>query len=136
MKQTYKGVVYPWECDFFDHMNTQFYVAKFDAAAHQFFGEMGMDRMFLETEKKGMVAVDQRIQYSKELVSGDLVFIESTLQEVRDKAIRFKHRLINQMNGEVAAEAEYISVFIDLKTRRAIEIPKWLKKKLNGMIEA
>ncbi len=30
--ETYRGVVYPWQMDQMDHMNVQFYTARFDQA--------------------------------------------------------------------------------------------------------
>jgi acyl-CoA thioester hydrolase len=32
---TYRGTVYPWQCDHMGHMNVMWYVAKFDEASWQ-----------------------------------------------------------------------------------------------------
>jgi len=40
---TYRGVVYPWQCDAMGHFTTRFYMAVFDEAAWHFLWEAGFD---------------------------------------------------------------------------------------------
>ena len=40
---TYKGSVYPWQCDHIGHMNIMWYVSKFDEANWNFFATLGRD---------------------------------------------------------------------------------------------
>ncbi len=42
MIETYRGVIYPWNCDHMGHMNVQYYVGKFDEATWQLFAFLGM----------------------------------------------------------------------------------------------
>ena len=39
---TYKGTVYPWQCDHIGHMNIMWYVSKFDEANWNFFATLGL----------------------------------------------------------------------------------------------
>lgn len=39
---TYRGVVYPWQCDHMGHMNVMWCVGKFDEATWQFFSTFGL----------------------------------------------------------------------------------------------
>ena len=39
---TYKGAVYPWQCDHIGHMNVMWYVGKFDEANWNFFATLGL----------------------------------------------------------------------------------------------
>ena len=66
MKETYRGTIYPWECDIFNHLNVQHYVAKFDQASWQWMAHLGMSRMYYEKEQRGIVAMEQHIRYYKE----------------------------------------------------------------------
>ena len=39
---TYKGAVYPWQCDHIGHMNVMWYVGKFDEANWNFLATLGL----------------------------------------------------------------------------------------------
>ena len=39
---TYRGTVYPWQCDHVGHMNIMWYVGKFDEATWHLFHELGI----------------------------------------------------------------------------------------------
>lgn len=123
MIETYRGVVTNWECDMFNHMNVQFYQSKFDAASWHFSAQIGMPPSYFRQENRGLVAMEQRIRYFKELVAGDMVYILSQLLEVRPKSLRFRHRMYNALNGELSAESEYISVHINTATRKSVDFP-------------
>ncbi len=86
---TYRGTVYPWQCDHMGHMNVMWYVGKFDEATWQLLAAIGLSAKRLRDERIGMVAVEQHLEYKRELLAGDLVTIRSRVQEVREKAIRF-----------------------------------------------
>ncbi len=61
------------------HMNVQWYVAKFDEATWQLLGLLGLTTARFAEEGFGMAAVDQRVQYRRELRAGDLLAIRSTV---------------------------------------------------------
>ena len=41
---TYRGTVYPWQCDHMGHMNVMWYVGKFDEATWQILSTLGLSR--------------------------------------------------------------------------------------------
>lgn len=130
MFESYKGVVYPWECDFFNHMNVQHYVAKFDRASWQFLAQAGLTPEYFRRENRGMVAMEQRIRYFKEFLPGDLLHITSELLEVRGKSIKFRHLMYHSISGNLSAEAELISVQINTKTRESCDFAAAIKANL------
>ena len=67
---TYRGVVYPWQCDHMGHMNVMWYVGKFDEATWQLLGTLGITGSYMRDQKLGMVAVEQKIVYKRELAEG------------------------------------------------------------------
>ena len=66
---TYRGTVYPWQCDHVGHMNVMWYVHKFDEATWQFFASIGLTPAFLRDNHRGMAAVQQNISYKQELMA-------------------------------------------------------------------
>ena len=120
---TYKGCVYPWQCDQIGHMNIMWYVGKFDEANWNFFARLGLTPTYLRESGRGMAAVQQNISYKRELLAGEIVEIHSRFLEVRDKALRFVHEMRNAETGEVAAICEITAVHIDRHARKAVALP-------------
>lgn len=120
---TYRGAVYPWQCDHMGHMNVMWYVGKFDEATWNFFSEIGLTRAYMDDNDRGMAAVEQVINYKKELMPGDTVTVHSAVIEVKDKALRFSHEMRNAQSGEVAATTVLTAVFLDRTARKACPFP-------------
>ena len=55
------------------HMNVMWYVGKFDEATWHLFHAIGITPTFLRENNRGMAAVEQTIQYKRELLAGDIV---------------------------------------------------------------
>jgi acyl-CoA thioester hydrolase len=132
--ETYRGVVYPWQCDHVGHMNVMHYVGKFDEATWVLFDRIGLTRAFLTGNRRGMAAVDQRIAYRRELRAGDVVAVESTLLEVREKALRFAHRMTIPAVAEVAAVTMLTAVHLDTERRRAAVLPETIRAQAQAFV--
>ena len=121
---TYRGSVYPSQCDQMGHMNVAFYVAKFDEATWQLFAAIGLTPSRLRTEKIGMAGVEQHIEYARELFAGDVVTVTSAVLEIKDKAIRFEHEMRNDETGEVAARMVVVAVHLDRTATEGAPVPE------------
>jgi len=132
---TYRGAVYPSQCDHMGHMNVMWYVAKFDEATWQLFAAMGLTPARLRSESIGMAGVEQHIEYKHELYPGDVVTVSSTILEVKDKAIRFAHEMKNDETGAVAARTVLVAVHLDTVTRRARALPSDVRDRAHSLID-
>ncbi|MFF7946507.1 acyl-CoA thioesterase [Streptomyces griseorubiginosus] len=119
---TYRGTVYPWHCDHIGHMNVMWYVGKFDEATWQLFAGIGLIPALLREERRGMVAVDQRISYRRELRAGDVVLVRSGVLSVGTTSLRFCHVMEDAVSGEVCAVTVVTGVHFDLVARRAVAL--------------
>jgi acyl-CoA thioester hydrolase len=126
---TYKGTVYPWHCDEMGHMNVMWYVGKFDEGTRHFFHALGLTPQFLRTNNRGMAAVEQTIQYKRELLAGDIVTVHSVLHEIKDKVLRFTHEMRKADTDEVAAVTILTAVHLDKAARRACAFPAEVREK-------
>src|SRR3974390_3053921 len=115
----YRRTVYAWQCDHVGHMNIMWYVGKFDEANWNLFARIGLTPTYLREANRGMAAVQQNISYRRELLPGDIVEINSTLLEVRDRSIRFLHDRRNAETWEIAAICEITGVHMDRLARKA-----------------
>jgi acyl-CoA thioester hydrolase len=134
-KTTYRGIVYPWHCDHMGHMNVMWYASKFDEACWQLLGMLGLHRSRFAEDVTAMAAVEQHIQYKRELHPGDAVTIQSALLEVKDKSIHMLHKMVHDASGEVAATTVIVGVHIDARIRKAIRIPEDVRQRALEMKE-
>ena len=128
-RTTYRGVVYPWHCDHMGHMNVMWYTGKFDEACWQLLAMLGLDRSRFAQDGTGMAAVEQHIQYKRELHAGDAVTIQSALLGVKDKSIHMLHKMVHDASAEVAATTVVVGVHIDARIRKAIRLPEDVRQK-------
>ena len=127
---TYRGTIYPWHCDHMGHMNVMWYVGKFDEATWHLLASAGLTAKRMRAEGIGMVAVEQRIEYKRELLAGDLITIRSWFQEIRDKAVLFVHEMANEETQEIAARTLLTGVCLDTKTRKATPLPADVRERI------
>ena len=131
---THRGVVYPWQCDHMGHMNVMWYVGKFDEATWQLLASIGATPSRLRDEGFGLAAVEQHIQYKRELRAGDLLTVRSSILEVREKSIRFTHEMTNDQTGEVAATTLLVGVCIDTVARKARPLPQDILQRIASLV--
>jgi len=116
-------------------MNVMWYASKFDEACWQLLGMLGLDRSRFAEHVTAMAAVEQHIQYKRELYPGDAVTIQSALLEVKDKSIHMLHKMVHDASGEVAATTVVVGVHIDARMRKAIRIPEDVRQRALEMKE-
>jgi acyl-CoA thioester hydrolase len=120
---TYRGTVYPWQCDHVGHMNVMWYVGKFDEATWQLFNAVGLSPTYLRDNQRGMAAVEQQISYLREVHAGAVVSIRSTIREVAQKRLVFVHEMWNDESGDVAARTTLTAVHLDTSARKSCAFP-------------
>ena len=134
--ETYRGVVYPWQMDHMDHMNVQFYTARFDEATWHLFAALGMTTSYFKQNRRGMAALEQRTLYKQELHAGALIRISSELLEMKPKTIRFVHRMYDTESGAEVATTELVGAHIDTDARKAVPFPEEIVKRQAAYIVA
>ncbi|HKF06906.1 MAG TPA: thioesterase family protein [Candidatus Sulfotelmatobacter sp.] len=134
-KMTYRGIVYSWHCDHMGHMNVMSYIGKFDEACWQLLAILGLHRSRFKQDGTAMAAVEQRVQYKRELHAGDAITIQSALLEVKDNSIHMLHKMVHDASGEVAATTVVVGVHIDSKIGKAIRLPKDVRQRAIEMKE-
>jgi acyl-CoA thioester hydrolase len=120
---TYRGVVYPWQCDQMGHMNVAFYTAKFDEATWQMFGAIGITRDTIQDQQHGVAAVRQNLTYRRELKAGDLVSIRTAILEIHRQQIRFYHEMRDDLDSVLCATSLITGVYLDIQTRKPCPFP-------------
>jgi acyl-CoA thioester hydrolase len=127
---TYRGVVYPWQCDHNRHMNVMWYVSKFDEANWSMAAQVGLlTPSYARDQERGFAALQQNITYKQEVFAGEMLEVRTRLHEVREKVICFLHEMVNSETGEVVASCDMTAIHIDRAARKSIPIPPDIKEK-------
>ena len=132
--ETYRGTVFPWECDANGHMNVRFYVGKFDEGTWQFMAQIGASREELARRNCGPMAVSQNIAYRRELVPGDTVVVRSSVVALGKSSCRFRHVMSDTARGATVAEMEIVGVSVDLASRKAMPVWPELRAKAEALM--
>ena len=126
---TYKGAVMTWECDSNGHMNVMYYMNKFEQAGRNV--DLKMDvASFGKDNQIGMVVVEQKINYFQELLEDDLIYIESSLLNVGNKAFTMLHEMYHGRTRKICATMRIVGVLFDKKSRKALPFPSDMRKEL------
>ena len=120
---THCGTVYPWQCDQMGQMDITGYTRNFDEASWNLLASIGLTPAYFRDWNRGMVPVEQRVAYKKELLAGDALFVRSRMLEARERAIWFVHEMVNEQTLEVAATSHYTAVHVDRFTRKPCPFP-------------
>jgi acyl-CoA thioester hydrolase len=117
--EIHRGFVAAAQCDGLGHMATQFYISRYsDGSGHMWQG-LGMEKQRMLAARRGSVVLEQRLNYVREVMAGDIVIVKSALVEVAAKTIRICHFMFNAETGRVAATSEVTAILLDLDSRRA-----------------
>lgn len=119
--ETFRGVVYPWFCDFMGHMNTQFYCQLFDGATLHFLDEIAR-RSELQAIDCGWVDLRQLIEYKNEVRSGELLLIRSQLTKVGNSSLGFLHEMRDTESETVRATSEHVVALFSLAKRKSTQL--------------
>ncbi len=133
---TYRGTVYPWQCDHMGHMNVMWYTGKFDEASWQGFARLGMTRAYMLERNCMMAAVEQSIAYKRELRAGDILTIRTRIHDIGEKSVRIFHEMKNDGTGEVAATTAITAIHLDRATRRPCPFPHDLLRSMHSRVTA
>ena len=132
--ETFRGMVYPWQCDHQGHLNTMHYVGMFDAAFWHHLSAMGFTRAYLDANNRGFADVKDTIEYKAEVPVGARVVVDSGLLRIGTSSITARHTMRDAETGEVAATSEKVTVYFDLAARRSAAIPDAMRAAAQAFI--
>jgi len=119
--ETFRGVAYPWLCDSMGHMNTQHYCTLFDGATFHYLALFGGPRL-LKQSQRGWADAKQTIEYRREILSGDLLLISTTMTRVGRSSLGFRHELTDIEDGGLRATSDHVVVHFDLANRVSLPL--------------
>ena len=132
--ETYRGVVYPWQCDHQGHLNTMQFVGMFDAAFWHHISAMGFTRPYLKEHNRGFADVKDTLEYKAEVMVGALIVVESGLLRIGGKSITALHSMRDAETEVLYATSEKITAYFDLKARKSASLPDEMRQSMPAFL--
>ena len=117
-------VIQPEWTDHNRHMNVAFYTLIFDHGVAAFFNCVGLGHEYRESTNSSTFAVEQHVTFNKEVLQGDEVRCETQLIGFDNKRVHYYHEMYHSADVYLAATCEFLSLHVDLETRRVAIIPQ------------
>jgi len=113
-----RGRVLPEWIDFNDHMNVAYYVLAFDQGVDALWNEFGITEEHVREMRSSTFAVEAHISYKRELNLDDPFIVTAQILAFDEKRIHQFQRLYHAESRYLAATAEWMTLHVDLETRR------------------
>jgi acyl-CoA thioester hydrolase len=120
---TYRGVVYPVQCDVMGHMNVQHYIGAFDQAGWHLVAAIGYKPSWLKERNWGWADRRYEIDFIDELPVGSLFEIRSRFLKVGRTSLTTHHAMYNSEKGTPSAEITAVTILFDLVARKSTPLP-------------
>ena len=121
--EVHRGLVFPWRCDHFGHMNARWYGHHFDDGGFHLFSMAGVDVAGLQAKNIALVTLQTDLTYVREMTAGTLFVIRSGFSHVGSKSAKHLHQLFNVATSELCATMESVDVAFDMNARKAVPFP-------------
>ena len=121
--------------DYNGHMNVAYYMLIFDHAVDALFDDVGLGRDYRERASGTTFTVEAHITYDRELVEGDEARCTARLLGCDEKRIHHYYEMFHG-DGYLAATVEFMSLHIDLETRKVTPFPDPIQARLAEMLAA
>jgi acyl-CoA thioester hydrolase len=135
VKEILRGVVHPWHCDSFGHMNVRWYGHFFDDGAYHVWPAFWGSHQMME-KSFGLHTVTGRTstEFRRELIAGDLIVLDCLLTRVGGKSATFLERMRHIDTGVIHATYELTEVFFDPVTRKAAPMPEPIREAITPWV--
>ena len=119
----HRGNVRPEWIDINDHMNVAFYVLAFDYGVDALWDRLGITDDYINNDRGSTFAVECHITYQRELRKNDPYVVTSQLIAFDEKRVHQFQRLYHAEEKYLAATAEWLTLHVNLETRRVSPWP-------------
>ena len=133
--ETFRAVVAPSDCDHLGHMNVSRYFAAVSDGMFALQTALGLGpKDVREGRRLSFAVVRAESEFKSEIAPGEVVLLESGIEELRTKSAVFQHRLIRLEDRGITFETVFRCALLDLENRRAVEIPDDVRAKAKAYL--
>ena len=107
--------------DYNNHLNMAYYILIFDQAWEVMLKKFRMGAESAKTEKRSTMVVETNTKYISEIKEDDDVDIIATFFDHDKKRLHLKLEMIEQKTRKISASMEWLSLYVNLETRKVTE---------------
>lgn len=122
--------------DYNGHMNLAFYLYAFDRGMDGLMQRVGLDAAHREAAGGTIFAVEGHLTYPREMKLGEPLVVSLQLLGWDRKKIHSFWRMHHAEEGFLAATGEFLSLYVNLETRRSAAMPDSIHAALAEIGEA
>ncbi|MDP7381867.1 MAG: hotdog domain-containing protein, partial [Alphaproteobacteria bacterium] len=93
MRETFRGIVLPGQCDHFGHLNVRYYAHFFDDGAFHLWSLFGYSLRDMRAQGFHTVVAHTATDYLRELIAGDLFVIRGAFIHLGTKSVRYRQEM-------------------------------------------
>ena len=128
-----QGRVRPEWLDYNGHMNVAYYVLAFDHACDDFLDCLGMTDSYRARSGGSTFAAEMHITYQREVLAGDPLRFTAHLLDFDEKRLHFMLHMYHAEKGYLSATSEWMSLYVDLASRRVAAMPGEITARLSAI---
>ncbi|NKB60172.1 MAG: thioesterase-like protein [Alphaproteobacteria bacterium] len=118
------------------HMNVAYYVLAFDEAAGALSSYLGIGQEYRNRSGNGTFVGDFHVHYIQEVMEGDPLRFSHRLVDCDEKRVHYWQEMYHAEKGYLAAEAETITLHIDMSARKVAPFPPEVQERITAVYEA
>jgi acyl-CoA thioester hydrolase len=84
--------------------------------------------------KLSFAVVRAESDFNSEIGAGEVIFLQTGVEEIGGKSINFRHQLVRVEDDQVVFETVFRCVLLDLDSRKAVTIPDDVRKKAQAFL--
>ena len=121
--------------DYNNHLNMAYYILIFDKACEVLLEKFKMGAESAKIEKKSTMVVETNTKYISEVKEGNEVDTMLTFFDHDKKRLHLKLEIIEKKTKKVSASIEWLSLYVNLETRKVTEFENKKVAIMNNFIE-
>ena len=121
--------------DYNNHLNMAYYVLIFDQACEVLLEKFKMGADSAKNEKRSTMVVETNTKYISEVKEGNEVDTMLTFFDHDKKRLHLKLEIIEKKTKKVSASIEWLSLYVNLETRKVTEFENKKVAIMNNFIE-
>jgi len=121
-----------YHLDVYQHVNNARYLEFLEEARWAWLEDTEAFR-WMSANHLAFVVVNININYRRPAVLGDVLRVDSRIQQLREKSGVIEQQVIRQSDGEIVADALLTFACIDLRTQKAQVLTGELRQKMVAM---
>ena len=121
--------------DYNNHLNMAYYILIFDQACDVIHEKFKMGANSAKNEKRSTMVIETNTKYISELKEGDEVDIMLTFFDHDKKRLHLNLEMIDKKTKKISASIEWLSLYVNLETRKVTEFESEKVKIMDAFIE-